>query len=601
MLAAVRKWIRSASPAEFIAVAVAVFFPLLSVFQGLDVTDFGFLAVKYRDALSDMAGSGLPQEAGGVWPMAAFYLTEQIGAVGQAVFGSLGVFSFKLMFVFLTWATQLTVFFALRERVSRRMLLSGIALATLAIAPEMQWLNYNNVSGLFYALAGLFLLGAVDGQRRSRWFLAGFFLCLTAFARIPNIVGVLLLIVPFIHAWRVHGARFAGTRMLFATGGFLSGLAVMAGLIFALGQDVVFVDGVRTVFGGSTGEAHQLSSLVKRIFVDLAKVSGTVLVLWLFFAAFRRFVRQGSWARTCVPVLAVLVLVHAPMLCVELALGKTIISFPLYILSVALFLGLVALRALPRPWLLQARTYQLLVVFGIALLVPQGSDRGLWNSVYGLWLVIPLVLGMVFRPGLALDGVRSRLVASPRALYRAILVPAWIFAGMFALTFVYRDGVNRLELTHGLDHPKLAFIHTNGERAAVINELTAWLARYDLAHRPLLAFPGVPLFVYLTDSIPYLGIAWPTLLPVNGQEFAFRWARQRYREYPLVIRNFAVTTARNWPGRDPGMFVPSKGEDRRANLARLTDGLMAEGRYRKVWHNACFEVWEPDGYRRGKE
>ena len=53
-------------------------YPLATIFQGFDVTDFGFLAVKYRDIL---------QSGGGVLPITSFYLTEVLAGGWHALAG----------------------------------------------------------------------------------------------------------------------------------------------------------------------------------------------------------------------------------------------------------------------------------------------------------------------------------------------------------------------------------------------------------------------------------------------------------------------------------------------------------------------------------
>ncbi|HPH03539.1 MAG TPA: hypothetical protein PK297_11330 [Spirochaetota bacterium] len=558
-------------------------YPLATIFQGFDVTDFGFLAVKYRDIL---------QSGGGVWPITSFYLTEVLAGGWHALAGSAGVVSFKLLFVLLVWCTQGIAWIALKGIVAPRILVPGLVLATLAITPEMQWVNYNNTSALGFALAGLFLIRAVLRGKPADFFLAALAQTVTVFFRLPNLVGLLLLLVPLAYVMYTSGLAMAVRRAGMVLGGFMSGLFVVAGLICSLGHGQEFVTGMQAVFGGSPGESHEVGYLLKRNLADATKVAGVMLFMyaltWLLSRV--RFAR-GKW-RMLLSGIMIAACIHISMYLIELEIGKTIITWSLYFLGVCVFLGVEVLRHLPGRFLDRREGWLLVIVFGIAFLVPQGSDRGLWNSVYGLWLAFPYVLHLVFGMG-----AKSYLDSRKRhALFAVIVVPCAGLAVLFAATFVYRDLPDRTGLVYTLHGERLKGVLTSEARARVWNELTLRLDAYELEGRPLLAYPGIPMLVYATGSLPYLGISWPSLLPVEGQEKAFAWARKRYPEYPLVVRALVPTTGRYWPDSEPGLRTVSRGQDRRRRLDDLTRAMMQAGRYAKVWHNEVFEIWEPDGY-----
>jgi len=372
----------------------------------------------------------------------------------------------------------------------------------------------------------------------------------------------------------------------------MSGLFVVAGLICSLGHGQEFVTGIQAVFGGSPGESHELVYLLKRNFADAAKVAGVVLCLYALVWMLTRARFEGGFWRKLLPGFLIVACIHVSMYLIELEIGKTIITWSLYFLGVCVFLGVEVLRHLPGRLLARREVWLLAVLFGMAFLVPQGSDRGLWNSVYGLWLAVPYVLHLVFgTEAKAYMGGQRRQV-----LLAAVVLPCVVLAGLFAATFVYRDASDRTAMVHPLSSSRLKGILTTGSRARVWNDLMSGLDAYELESRPLLAYPGIPMLVYATGSVPYLGISWPSLLPVDGQEKAFDWARKKYPEYPLVVKALVPTTGRCWPDPEPGVKTVSRGEDRRSRLDALTRAMLQAGKYTKVWSNSAFEIWEPDGY-----
>jgi len=599
---ALAKTFRRASCLEWALIAVILLYPLLTIFQGLDVTDFGLLSVMYRDALTLSPDPTSPDQVGVVIPLASNYLTEVLGGFWHMLFGGLGAFAFKLLFALLAWATAWLVYVSLRPFIARRALLIGLALAVLAITPEMQWVSYNNFPALLYVCTAFFLLRMFRSARARDFFFAGFFMGLTIFSRLTGIAGLLLFLIPLAFIYSRLGNRAMLRMCALSFFGFAAACILVSGLIVFLGHEEVLIAGIQSIFGQGHNDTHSFPQLLKRFFADSGKVAGTVLALFAFYALFSRFVpktretrgwRQGG-ARACfariLPAICAFFCVHLPMYVFEVTiLGKTIITFSLYILAVAIFFAGIALASLPGPFFRNRWTYIYAIAFGIAFLVPQGSDRGLWNSVYGLWLAIPLVFGSVFR---AKSGdfycARFNIRFNPQVLFWAALVPAWVFTVAFALTFVYRDHANRLELVHSLHHPALRFIHTNKERADLMNELTGYLARFDLKGKPVLAAPSAPLLYYVTGSQPYIGVSAPIDL-TN----AFAWARQNYKERPLIILNRADTRSREWPLPSPWKVVASRRDKWRSVLNALTSELIQEGGYSEVWTNTGFAVYEP--------
>ncbi|MDR2733713.1 MAG: hypothetical protein LBC99_03585 [Spirochaetota bacterium] len=589
---------------DSVFIIIILVYPLLTIFQGLDMGDFGFWAVKYRDALSFDPALNLSGENGGVFPLASIYLTEIFGGVWHALFGRLGVFSFKLLFAFIAWATAWIAYKSLRPFfVARRPLLFGLALAVLAITPTMQLINYNNFPAFLYVCTAFFLLRTFRNGRAENFFFAGLCMSLTVFARIPSIAGILLFLIPLAYIRSHLGTGAMLRSFVWSFLGFIAGCVFTGVIVILLGQEEIFLNGIKATLFGDMGPYHKFSYLAKRFLSDTAKVAGTILALAAFYTLFSRLLsRRDDWRARLLPCIAAFFLVHLPMYLIEQELGngKQLISFPLYIFAFALFLAGIILFSLPGQFLRNRWAHICLVVFGIAFLLPLGSDQVWWNAKFGLWLALPLALGTVFRAGNAQAFYFGRFSVYARALFWSILVPAWVFTAAYAFTQTDRDQANRLKLVHSLHHPNLRGIHTNKARADALNELTDYLARYDLKGKAVL-IPFAPLLTYVTECIPYLGFSMPHALFSHSRlTNAFSWARGVHREYPLIIYVRAITAARNWPLPDPyaAQWLQTQWAAPRPTLHALTMELIQEGGYTEVWTNAIAAVYEPENWSR---
>jgi hypothetical protein len=133
-------------------------------------------------------------------------------------------------------------------------------------------------------------------------------------------------------------------------------------------------------------------------------------------------------------------------------------------------------------------------------------------------------------------------------------------------------------------------IYTTKERAKVVNELLVESSKYIKKNDHILAYDCMPMFFYLTETLPYTPNTWPWLyVPENFKE-ELDLAKSNSGKLPVVITQKMSTLSNNWPQNIPEKIQRTMPEQQR-------DSIMAEfisqNKYKSVWENEAFEIYLP--------
>ena len=175
---------------ERLLLAFLILVPPLFIFQGIDFTDMGFWLSKYELFFTPFHDA----------TSALCYLSELLGAFFQKIFPIKGILGTRIGFLIVVYTTMFFVWLTLKSYLKRIHILTGLALGVLCIFPEMKWINYNNLTALFYAISAYCLMLGLKTEKRGYYLLTGFFLTCNIFIRFPNILGLSLLCVPVYHS-----------------------------------------------------------------------------------------------------------------------------------------------------------------------------------------------------------------------------------------------------------------------------------------------------------------------------------------------------------------------------------------------------------------
>ncbi|MBX7244599.1 MAG: hypothetical protein K1X53_03820, partial [Candidatus Sumerlaeaceae bacterium] len=230
-------------------------------------------------------------------------------------------------------------------------------------------------------------------------------------------------------------------------------------------------------------------------------------------------------------------------------------------------------------WLLppaNSPAYNYLVVAAAVVLVvtPVGSNNGLFNSVYGYWLALPLCLARLFEIGavtLAGRDFGSRQILS---LVKGLAFGALVSVSLWhSSQFSYRDD-NRSSAWGTVDSPKLRGIFMGRELARDLSALLKESPKYVKQGDFVLAYNEIPGYHYLTDTIPYMYSSWPRgLADPDKRRLLEKAQSQRQGGLPVAVRRVMDDKARK-------RHIP------------IEEFIVAKG-YKVAWKNEAFEILLP--------
>jgi hypothetical protein len=222
------------------------------------------------------------------------------------------------------------------------------------------------------------------------------------------------------------------------------------------------------------------------------------------------------------------------------------------------------------------------------IIVPLGSDSGLDKSIWGMWLLGPVLLAPTDKTSFLFRAAGERQVFLKKALILVVLVTAMVHAWQTP----YFDTGSRLKKTVAIDHPKLRYIYTTAKRATVISELVTDGFPKISNEKYLLAFIEIPMVNYLSDKIPFISTSWPKLY-YNPEKFKLKLeeALLRRKEFPAIIRQKQNTMLVDWPvAPDPEYLNYPENLSKWPEHGKILNEFIAKNDYQVVWENAMFQV-----------
>ena len=160
----------------FLAIFV---FQLILIFQGIDLSDEGFLATFYQEIFKN------PES---VQYSFMFWLTGILGGLYFKLFPFLGLWGLRFAGVLITTSTAIFVYILLKKYINRHYLMLGIFLVILSLNNDVKELNYNNLSALTCVAVVYFLFNGLKKRSFIKLFICGVFVSLSLFIRPPNIL-----------------------------------------------------------------------------------------------------------------------------------------------------------------------------------------------------------------------------------------------------------------------------------------------------------------------------------------------------------------------------------------------------------------------------
>lgn len=520
-----------------LCVALVIAFPLVQAFRGVDLTDTGFLLTNQAWVFRD------PQ-AVSYW--FHLWLPNFLGGVVLAAAGPVGLFASKLAAALLFWGLVWAVLRLYGGEVPRHWLLVGLAAGMgFDFINKINIVHYNNLSVLFFGWAAYFLVEGTVQRRVGPFLFAGVFLGLNLFVRLPNLLGLGLILVPVLLGHRLRWRDFGA----YVVGGVVAVGSVVLVMLLA-GHLRPYLDSVKALVGagGDPDSQYGVADLLRRPLRETfwALVAGAATLVLLGVLG---WVVDRVRSRLPVsPVFAQMVLA-ASLGVVFLALAPDYRAAALLVAGVGYW---VAVFLLFRGRYLPARARMALVLGAVVVfLLSWGSDTRIAVSTYAF----PMVLAGL--PILGLAGARAP-TGTDSSVNRAVVVGLGLFLGAVMVygtvkmgATVYRDsawGSTALSLEG------VGPVLTTSQRARALETMVGRVTNLTQPGDEVLMVDSLPLVHYLTKTRPYLRNPWPALY--TPTEFRSILNERAEEALPsLVVIAKANARAAGWPENRGGSRI----------------------------------------------
>lgn len=558
---------------RIILIGLIIIYPLLFIWQGLDFTDMGY-SISNSYFIFDH-----PEfvERGFI-----LWLTNIIGGIWLHYFDDLGVIGFRFASVLVIYITLYFTYLILKEMIAKKILLIYM-LVSLILIERIFWIHYNHLTALFFVVGFYLLLRGLKSKKTVWIFLSGMFMGASILIRFPNILGVSFILL----IWLFYDVRGKIKNSILFIIGYVFSIALAYISMIFLNHDKLFLDSIMQIFHSASGSGSHGTTNLMDIYIEQFK--GILLVCLSISMLFIIQIIILSIARTVgnrFSIISIILLVP-----IVLYFYETLYDRDAFLTGVCGFIIFTLVLAF---YIERKDPLKRTIIFAallILLLIPLGSDIGIRNSGFGMYLAIPLVF---YYKHILLKNVFFQYRKDDQPVGFSVFMPVAIsiiittFGLVDAYTYTYRDSPNRHEMVHSVDHPKLKGVFTTKERAQIVEELLTEIPKHSVGDGTLLAVEAVPMLHYLTGMKPYMYATWPMLNEPPQFAGYLKRAQSEQKDLPTVILTKERTTSFTWPDDSGKITNPRYIKNREIVQAFLNDHS-----YQKKWDNEFFEIYTP--------
>ncbi len=583
------------SQAWSLSLFVCIFlFHLLFIFQGLDVTDLGFnlshqiLSVGAIDNLDSIA------------PMT--FLTDLVGGLWLSLAGGPSVIWARIGGVLLISINAAIIFSILTKYFDHKKTFIVVIISTIFITSfTSNYINYNTFPALLISIQLWCLnqiLNATSVDRRSLYsILAGFMfvpILLSRVTAVPLLISYILATLIVLLLNKQNITEFKKILLPALYGVFLS-IIIFAGLYMykgILGFSITYVYSLvsASVQGNMSNTdingSHAVANLINTYLNDIKNIIilTALAAIACFCVIFIKNILKIDQKVFEYFLLSITTLGLMVLLIYYIYHGGKIIttskqSMTFLVIGVITLLFAYILIAIKK---VDHRLILLMLFGSIAMLMsPLGSDAGFSNTVYNLWLILPLMILYIGEyPGQKLQSLRSFI--------KPLLICLLIVSLLMHFAYIYRDDQNRYALTHEFKVPSLSLVFSSSERVDAVDELVEEVQNHTNKGDKVLFVNNIPLFYYLTETKPALGNPW---LFVDGlDKIKTEQAKiESNNQLPVIFVYSKVNTrSSDWPNVSETNKISTSDS---IKLDYLKDEYVNHLNYSLIWENNAFAMY----------
>jgi general stress protein CsbA len=570
---------------------LVIFIQLVFIFQGLDFTDSGFDAVFYQRIFSDPSS---------VQYNFTCWLTGIIGGGWLKLFPEAGLLGLRIAGVICTTLTFGISYRLLKKYLQTGPLRLGLFLIILFLATSVKELNPFDISALFFMCAAWFLFTGLTDRKYYRLFIAGIFIAVNMFARLSNVWGVLLMLVIWFSGYqnRIPFRKVFGHSLLFI-GGFSLITFELFLVMRSMHHDIFLFNDLNLLrrINNQYGSFQHVNRIARHYFVQYGEglmiaIVG-IVTLWSFAGIWRRLKAEFKWMKGLWPIGKYLILTLLTGLCIYASWRNENFWFYLFLFyaGTSLIIGFLMITGR------QPKDIQVLAAIGciMLLVLPIGSHFELMTQgKYAIWIIVPITVDYL----LNIRSLSSSVVVSEnsRHTYEQIINASQMDSlrnGFIFLTLTYILSVcyfyphfdlgNRMKMKYEVHNAHVAGIYTTPERARTVSELLLASGRYVKPNDYVLAYDGLPMYYFLTDTRPFIHNSWPRLYTDSIFREELEKSLRETHFCPVVIIQKGSMTGNNWPEQSGLREKPSAG----------LEDFLKKYQYRQVWENDFFRMVVP--------
>jgi hypothetical protein len=575
-------------------------YQLLFIFQGVDLSDEGFYATFYQQIYSEPA----TQEYNFM-----FWLSGIIGGAFVKLFPFLGLWGIRFAGVLVTTSTIIVTYNLLKRYLNPGYLKLGLILVVLFINNNLKQIHYNDLSALFNVLTVYFLFFGLKENKPLKLFLAGLFMSLCTFTRLPNIMGMGLGLAIFYYGYHNKNSFKKQIGQAFAFGGgFIITTGLILGFMKLIGHLDIFFGSIELLNKmGKGGEEsfygpmvlvknflHTYYSAIKHTLILLAPIAIAAFIVG--------FIKKQSVYKSWIGnLIGLLIIILATVFILK---GKLDNERLLYFFAGISIITTVLL------FFTDANTdLKLLALAGcyILLTYPFTSSASLYTvGRYSLWISLPIAIDYLFNFHSYFNRLRifgrsinfGSFIGTGTGQMKWVMLVASVIlaAGCLYHSYYYPffDKHERTDMRYAVDNKYMRGIYTTKERAAVLNELLAESPKYIKPGEYVLAYHSIPMYHYMTQTKPFLRNSMPWFYDASLFSEEMNMSLAEKKVLPPVVQQLKKTVgnAGNWP--DPPPFYDSSWHKKNEPRDSVLNAFLSAHQYREVWKNDVFRILIPD-------
>ena len=509
---------------DCIFLAVLVLFPFLHLAFGVEFTDTAYSLGNYENL----------DKMNLTWTVATFWANMLGRFFTMLPFGATWI-GMKFYTTLVPVLGVVLSYLFLKKYMPRVFVFVGEILAiSLFWCPTT--ILYNYLTYLLFTCAVIVLVESLEKEKRWGLAVAGVILAFNVFVRFPNITETALIVVVWFSACLKKKKFVYGlTDTLICIGGFFLGIAANAGLI-----------GIKY---GFSSIPHMVISLFSMTGENSGyKPTGMIMaILRGYTTYYKSFILLVGITVLCFAVSALMKRHYARIITVVAqfvlyglflfwAYRNHVFTFryndysSMYFWMVVFFL----IANMMSVWTMLRKRNELAhkliatAVLVIIWITPLGSNNALYPSMNNLFIVAPAVLFMIwnelfkgrnFYELLDLEA-RNTMVATRISLF-LLIVTATIQCIIFGFVFIFRDPGFPVSNSAKIEgNEVLAGMHTNPERAALIEELTSYVSDKGYEGKRAIFYGDIPGLEYILKMPCAISHTWPNLGSFSYDEFA---------------------------------------------------------------------------------